>query len=161
MISWNVMRLHTTARVSFGPMSWIMTTEPARPVVFFDGVCNLCNGAVQFILDRDARAQFRFAPLQSEAAEKILVAPGLAREREARDSIILVEGDKVYRRSGAVLRIARRLGAPWSAAYVFILVPRFVRDAVYKVIARNRYRWFGRTEQCRVPTPELRARFLT
>ena len=137
-----------------------MFPEKAGPVVFFDGVCNLCNGAVQFILDRDKREQFRFAPLQSEAAERMLVGD-LATDREALDSIIVVEDGKVYERSDAALRIARRLGAPWPAAYyLFILVPRFLRDAVYKFIARNRYRWFGRSEQCRVPTPELRARFL-
>lgn len=138
-----------------------MSAEPTTSVVFFDGVCNLCNGTVQFILDHDKREQFRFAPLQSEAAEKLLAGRGLAKDREALDSVILLEGDKVYERSDAALRIARRLGGLWSALYVFIVIPRFLRDAVYKLIARNRYRWFGRTEQCRVPTPELRARFLT
>jgi predicted DCC family thiol-disulfide oxidoreductase YuxK len=140
-----------------------MAVEPAPPrgpIVFFDGVCDLCNGVVQFILDRDPHESFTFAPLQSEAAGRLLTARGITLDREALDSVILVEGDEVYLRSDAALRIARRLSAPWPAAFVFIVVPRFVRDAVYTWVARNRYRWFGRSEQCRVPNPELRARFL-
>ncbi len=138
-----------------------MAFEKTDRFVFFDGVCNLCNGAVQFILDRDRHALFRFAPLQSDAATKILSERGVVIDQGAMDSVILIEGDRLYQRSDAALRIARRLDAPWPAAYVLIIVPRFVRDAVYKLIARHRYRWFGRTETCRVPTPELRARFLT
>ena len=138
-----------------------MSGAPSTSVVFFDGVCNLCNGTVQFILDRDKREAFRFAPLQSETAEKMLSGRVLAEDRDALDSVILVEGEKVYERSDAALRIARRLSGPWPVLYAFIIVPRFLRDFVYRFIARNRYRWFGRTEQCRVPTPELRARFLT
>ncbi len=130
-------------------------------VVLFDGVCNLCNGVVQFILDRDRRAHFRFAQLQSEVGAKLLGDRGLATDPEALDSVLLVEDQKVYERSDAVLRIARRLSAPWPVLYAFIILPRFVRDGVYRFIARRRYRWFGRTEQCRVPTPALRARFLT
>lgn len=134
--------------------------SPVGPIVLFDGVCNLCNGAVQFILDRDRRQSFRFAPLQSEAAAEFLKAHGVTLDREALDSVMLIDGDEVYLRSEATLRIARRLRAPWPAAYMLIVVPRIVRDAVYTWIAKHRYRWFGRSEQCRVPTPELRARFL-
>ena len=138
-----------------------MAAESTSPLVFFDGVCNLCNGTVQFILDRDKGSAFRFAQLQSEAAAKVLNERGVTIDKEALDSVMLVEGDKVYQRSDAALRIARRLSFPWSLWYVFIIVPRFLRDAIYKLIARNRYRWFGKSETCRVPTPELRARFLT
>ncbi len=133
----------------------------ARAVVLFDGVCNLCNGTVQFILDRDPAGYFRFAALQSEAGSKALAAHGRAAPAGEPESIVLIEGDRVYDRSDAALRIARRLGGAWSLLYAFIVVPRVVRDAVYRFIARNRYRWFGRTEECRVPTPELRARFLS
>lgn len=129
-------------------------------IVFFDGVCNLCNGAVQLIIDHDRHALFRFAPLQSDLARKLLSERGAVVDPAEMDSVILLEGDRVYQRSDAALRIARRLDAPWPVAYALIVVPRFVRDAVYKLIARHRYRWFGRSETCRVPTPELRARFL-
>jgi predicted DCC family thiol-disulfide oxidoreductase YuxK len=136
------------------------SAESTGPVVFFDGVCNLCNAAVQFVIDHDKREQFRFAPLQSDAAQELVFGPGLARARDAFDSLILLERGKVYERSHAALRIARRLDGLWRAAFVFVVVPRCVRDAVYDVIAQNRYRWFGRSAQCRVPTPAQRARFL-
>jgi predicted DCC family thiol-disulfide oxidoreductase YuxK len=129
-------------------------------VVFFDGVCNLCNGTVQFLIDRDKRELLRFAPLQSEAAKAMLEGRDLDRTRESLDSVLLLEGDTLYARSDAALRIARRLSGAWPVLYVLILVPRFLRDAIYDFIARRRYRWFGRTEACRVPTPALRARFL-
>jgi predicted DCC family thiol-disulfide oxidoreductase YuxK len=133
----------------------------AHGVVLFDGVCNLCNATVQFILDRDEAGYFRFAALQSEPGAKALAAHGHAPVADEPDSVMLVEGGRVYERSDAALRIARRLGGAWPAMAVFLAVPRFLRDAVYKFIARNRYRWFGRTEECRIPTPALRARFLT
>lgn len=139
-------------------------SEPASdspPVVLFDGVCNLCNGAVQFIVDRDPEGTFRFASLQSERAAALLREQG--REPPAGDpeSLVLIEGGRLYERSTAALRIARRLRGAWPLLYTFVVVPRFVRDAVYRLIARNRYRWFGKSAECRVPTPELRARFLT
>ena len=137
------------------------STSPAgkAPVVLFDGVCNLCNGAVRFIIRRDPRSVFRFASLDSAAARSLLGdAPGSGR---LPDSMFLVEDGRVSSRSTAVLRIARRLRWPWPLAYAFIAVPRPVRDWAYSVIARNRYRWFGRRDQCEVPTPELQARFLS
>ncbi len=137
------------------------TPGTAHGIVLFDGVCNLCNASVQFILDRDARDHFRFAALQSEAGVKALRAHGREPATGDPDSVMLIEGDRVYDRSDAALRIARRLRGAWPLLAVFLVVPRFIRDAVYKLIARNRYRWFGRTEECRIPTPALRARFLT
>lgn len=134
---------------------------PQHPIVLFDGVCNLCNSAVQFILDRDPGAQFRFASLQSEPAAALLRAHGLHPPVGDPESIVLVEDGRAYESSTAALRIARRLPGAWKLAYAAIVVPRFVRDAVYRFIARNRYRWFGKKEVCWVPTPELRARFLT
>lgn len=129
-------------------------------VVLFDGVCNLCNASVQFILDRDPQARFRFASLQSDAAKRLLSTRGLALPEGDPESVMLVEGDRVYSHSDAALRIARGLRGVWKALVAFLIVPRFIRDAVYRFIARNRYRWFGRTEECRIPTPALRARFL-
>lgn len=123
--------------------------------MLFDGVCNLCTASVKFIIKRDPQGQFRFAALQSEAARGLVVGEG-----ERPDSIALVESGKVYWKSTAALRIARRLGALWPVLYVLIAVPRPVRDWVYDVIARHRYRWFGKQDACMMPTPELRERFL-
>lgn len=137
------------------------TAAGPRPIVLFDGVCNLCSASVQFIIDRDPKGIFRFASLQSERAAELLRAEGRTPPVGDPESVVLIENGVVYEHSGAALRIARRLGLPWSLFFVFWIVPWFVRDAVYRLIARNRYRWFGRSEQCRIPTPELRARFLT
>ena len=128
-------------------------------VVLFDGVCNLCNGAVNFIIDRDPSARFRFAALQSSQAAALLAPLGRVPEAEPQ-SFILVEDGRVYERSSAALRVARKLPGAWRLFYAFIVVPRPIRDVVYRFIARNRYRWFGKAEACRMPTPELRARFL-
>ncbi len=129
-----------------------------QPVIVFDGVCNLCNGAVDFIIRFDRNAVFQFASNQSEAGEAIVAQAGVS-TFEA-DTIVLCEDGESYVRSTAVLRIARRLGWPWKAAYVFIIVPGPVRDVLYRLIAKNRYRLFGRRETCRLPTPEERTRFL-
>lgn len=143
-----------------------MKPEPEAvvlPIVLFDGVCNLCNGAVNFIIDRDKPGNFRFAALQSERASALLVQQGakaLAPGADP-DSIVLLEGGKLYEHSTAALRIARRLSGLWPALYyLFIWVPRPIRDWVYRFIARNRYRWFGKADACRMPTPALKARFL-
>lgn len=154
-----------TDSVAFYPVhpqdpSVVTTPAPTPPVVLFDGVCNLCNGAVQFIVDRDPEGTFRFASLQSERAAALLGAHGLEAPEGDPDSVILIEDGRVHQSSGAALRIARHLRGPWKLFYAFVIVPRFLRDAVYRFIARNRYRWFGKSEQCRVPTPALRARFL-
>jgi predicted DCC family thiol-disulfide oxidoreductase YuxK len=126
--------------------------------VLFDGECNLCNGAVQFILRRDQRAVFQFASLQSAAGRQLLVAadaPALLP-----DSLVLVQNGVLALKSTAALRIARGLRWPWPLFAVFFVVPRPLRDILYDWIARNRYRWFGKREACMVPTPALRARFL-
>jgi predicted DCC family thiol-disulfide oxidoreductase YuxK len=136
-----------------------LTSRP--PVVLFDGVCNLCNGAVNFLIDRDPSARLRFASLQSAAARRVLAEAGWRGDTTALDSMLLVDGGRVYERSSAVLRSLRYVSAPWRAvAAVEWLLPRPLRDGVYRWVAARRYTWFGRTEQCRVPTPALRARFL-
>lgn len=131
-------------------------------LVLFDGVCNLCNGAVNFIIDRDPVGYFRFAALQSEEAAPLLARFGRppVASATAPDSIVLIEGGRLYERSGAALRIARRLRGPWPLLYAFVAVPKPLRDAAYGWIAANRYRWFGKEDACRLPTPGLRARFL-
>lgn len=126
--------------------------------MLFDGVCNLCNGFVRFIIPRDPAGHFRFAALQSSAASRLLKGRSLG-ERAA-DTVILVDGDRIDTQSTAALRIARELRFPWNLAYAAIIVPRPLRDAVYAWVARHRYRWFGKRDVCLVPTPELRARFL-
>lgn len=126
-------------------------------VVLFDGVCNFCNGAVNFIIRHDGEKKIKFAPLQSEIGEVLRTKYGIG---EDVDSIILVENDRAYTHSTAGLRIAKGLGGIWSLAYVFIIVPAFIRDFCYKLFAKYRYRLFGRTEACMLPTPDVRERFL-
>jgi predicted DCC family thiol-disulfide oxidoreductase YuxK len=128
-------------------------------VVLFDGVCNLCNGVVVFIIARDPRGRFRFASLQSDAARRLLGQPDPASSAPPA-SVVLVEGDRVFTQSTAALRIARGLGLPWRLAYGLIAVPRPLRDWLYGVVARHRYRWFGQRDVCMAPTPSMRARFL-
>ncbi|HBL28436.1 MAG TPA: hypothetical protein DD490_16510 [Acidobacteria bacterium] len=130
----------------------------SSPIVLFDGVCNLCTGSVQFILERDPQGLFRFASLQSEAGRRLLGVQAM--EADSLGSVVLIESGQAFRESTAALRIARRLPGAWKLLWVFIAVPRPLRDAVYRWIARNRYHWFGKTEACWLPTPELKARFL-
>ena len=134
-----------------------------RPIVLFDGVCNLCNGAVTFVIDRDPEATLAFAPLQSSLARERIAAASRGESRSASasgDSIVLLEEGRVHTRSTAALRIARRLRRPWPLLGVFLAVPAPLRDALYDLIARHRYRLFGRTETCRLPTPDTAARFV-
>jgi predicted DCC family thiol-disulfide oxidoreductase YuxK len=131
------------------------------PILLFDGVCNLCNGTVNFVIDHDPEGRFRFATLQSDAAMKLARDAGVdPRVGEGLESVVLIEGGRGYTRSTAILRVARLLELPWSLLYGFIILPPFIRDAAYNIVAASRYRMFGRKDVCRVPTPELRARFL-
>lgn len=133
-------------------------TANETEVVLFDGDCNVCNRSVQFVLKRDPRGRFRFASLQSEAGGAELLRCG--HTGEIPDSIVLVTSTRVWFRTGAVLRIARRLTWPWPVLQVLLLVPRPLRDFFYNAFAARRYRWFGRVDKCLVPSPEVRARFL-
>jgi len=130
----------------------------AHPVLLFDGVCNLCHGTVRFVLDHDRDARFRFAPLQSEVGRALLAR--FALDPDALDTIVLIDEARAYRRSDAALRVARRLGAPWSWLVPLAAIPRPLRDAVYDFIARRRYRWFGKKDACPLPRPEWSDRFL-
>ena len=129
-------------------------------VILFDGVCNLCSASVRFVVERDRSAYFKLAALQSEPGKRLLEEHGVKPGTGDPASIIVVEDGKVYQRSTAALHIARRLDGVWKLGWAFIIVPRFVRDAVYDFIAKRRYRWFGKQDACMVPTPELRARFV-
>jgi predicted DCC family thiol-disulfide oxidoreductase YuxK len=131
---------------------------PSR--VLFDGVCNLCNGLVRFVIARDPARRFQFAPLQSDSAERLIHEAGGG--AAATDSLVLIEGEGVqmYVRSTAALRIARGLSWPWPLLYAFIVVPRPVRDWAYDVVARHRYQWFGKRDVCMTPTVETNGRFL-
>jgi predicted DCC family thiol-disulfide oxidoreductase YuxK len=128
-----------------------------HPVILFDGVCNFCDASVQFILKRDKKEAFYFASLQSEAGQGLLEKHSVP---ENVDSMILVEDDKVYYKSSAALRISRHLDGAWKLLYVFMIVPAPIRNVVYDLIAKNRYKWFGQKESCMLPPPAVRKRFL-
>ncbi|MCH7949164.1 MAG: thiol-disulfide oxidoreductase DCC family protein [Candidatus Dadabacteria bacterium] len=134
------------------------TSEVQNPVILFDGVCNLCNGSILFILNRDPSGIFRFAPLQSETGKNLLSKFDLPNDKL--DSIILVENNEYYLRSTAALKILQRLGALWKIVYVFMLVPRPVRDYIYDIVARNRYKWYGKRAECMIPSSDIESRFL-
>lgn len=126
--------------------------------VYFDGICNLCNGTVLFIIKHDKQKRFRFASLQGMAGQAFLKKQDLP--ADTFNSFILAKGDSIYTRSTAALRVCKYLGGGWPLLYGFIILPRFVRDAVYNLIARNRYKWFGKKEACWIPTPGLKEKFL-
>ncbi|MCF8258105.1 MAG: thiol-disulfide oxidoreductase DCC family protein [Flavobacteriales bacterium] len=128
------------------------------PILLFDGVCNLCNGTVHFVIARDPEARIHFASLQSEFATQRFGENGIA--KEYLDSIVLLENGQVFYKSTAALRLTRYLSGGWPMLRVLLIIPRPLRDLIYDWIAANRYRWFGKQESCWVPTPELRSRFL-
>lgn len=129
-----------------------------KPILLFDGVCNLCDTSVHFIIDRNPKKNLLFASLQSDKGQELLNKFNLSTENF--DSMVLVVGDKYYTKSSAALKVSQSMSLPWSALSIFIIIPKIIRDSAYSVIARNRYKWFGKQELCRVPTPELRERFL-
>ncbi|HJW17836.1 MAG TPA: thiol-disulfide oxidoreductase DCC family protein [Flavisolibacter sp.] len=129
-----------------------------NPVILFDGVCNLCNGAIKFVLRHDKKGIFRFASLQSEAGKRLLATHDLdAREM---NSFFLIERGKVYKKSAAALKVVNYFAWYWKELQILRIVPYFLRDAIYDFIAANRYKWFGKRDQCMVPTPDLQKRFL-
>ncbi len=132
--------------------------EVEQPVILFDGVCNLCTGSVLFAIKRDPKELFRFASLQSEFGKSVLQKFNLSSAEM--NSVLLLDRGTLYQRSSAALAIARKLNGGWPLLYGFKIIPAFLRDAIYNWIARNRYRWFGKTDACMIPTPELKSRFL-
>ncbi len=127
-------------------------------IILFDGVCNFCNGSVNFIIEHDKENYFRFAPLQSEIGQELLDKYNI--NKAETDSVILIEDEKVFTYSTAALKVAQKLDGAWSWLYAFIIVPKPIRDFLYKLFAKNRYRLFGKQDACMMPTPEIRARFL-
>ena len=128
------------------------------PILLFDGVCNFCNDVVNFVLDHDPQGRFRFAALQSDVGKRLLAEHGLS-ELPLTTSVLL-DGGRAFLDSEGILRTALMLGGPFKLLAPLLFVPRVLRDPLYRAFARNRYRWFGVADQCRVPTPETRARFL-
>lgn len=129
-----------------------------RDVILFDGVCNLCSASVDFILERDPAGKFVFASLQSDAGQEILFHYGLT--TNSFDSVVLVKNGRIYQKSSAALEIAAKLKGGWPLMQVFKILPTFLRNGIYDFIGRNRYRFFGKRESCRFPSPEIRSRFL-
>ena len=130
-----------------------------KKIILFDGVCNLCDGAIQFIIKHDKKDVFRYASLQSELGKELVSERGL--NPEEIDSIMLIEpGVAYYRKSTAALEISRDLSGGYSLLKNFLFIPEVIRDGIYDFIANNRYKWFGKKEQCMIPTPELKAKFL-
>ncbi|MCX7878698.1 MAG: thiol-disulfide oxidoreductase DCC family protein [Ignavibacteria bacterium] len=127
-------------------------------IILFDGVCNFCNGFVNFIIDRDKKDIFRFAALQSDFGTGLQKKLGF--DTDELKTIILVDGGKFYLKSSAALRIAKNLPFPWNLSYIFIIVPPFIRNFLYDVISKNRYKWFGKRETCRLPSTEEKRKFI-
>jgi predicted DCC family thiol-disulfide oxidoreductase YuxK len=131
-----------------------MTESTEHPIIFYDGVCGLCDRSIQFIMLHDKKKVFRFAALQSDFAAKTLG------ENLTFDSFIYYHNGKAFYRSSAALHMFKMLGGRWSLLYGFMIVPPFIRNGVYDFVARNRYKWFGKFDSCKIPTPEQRALFL-
>ncbi len=129
-----------------------------QKIVLFDGVCNLCSSSVQFILKRDKRDQFLFGSLQGNYGQGILKKYGMPQNEF--NSFMLLEEDNLYTKSSGALRMLKHLGGAWSLLYAFIIVPKFIRDAVYNFVATNRYKWFGKKEECWLPKTEWKKKFL-
>ena len=135
-----------------------MENSSCNKIVLFDGVCNLCSNSIQFILKRDKMNQFLFGSLQGTYGQAMLKKYQLP-ENEF-NSFMLIEGEKLYTKSSGALRMLKHLGGLWSLLYVFIIIPKFIRDGIYNWIAKNRYKWFGKKNECWLPKPEWKARFL-
>lgn len=129
-----------------------------KPVILFDGVCNFCNYWINFALKRNRNKQLRFSPLQGESAKRLL--PKYQLNPTSLSSVIFIDKGKAYTQSSAALRICKYLNGGWKLFYGLIIIPKFIRDFFYNIIARNRYKWFGKKETCMVPTPDLKERFL-
>ncbi len=135
-----------------------MNPEQTHSIILFDGICNLCNGSVNFVIQRDQKDVFRFGALQEEPGLSLLKRYDI--DTEHIDSIVLIEDGKAYVKSTAALRATRKLPGAWPLLYGFIIVPAFIRNWVYDFIARHRYKWYGKKDSCVIPTPELKRKFL-
>jgi predicted DCC family thiol-disulfide oxidoreductase YuxK len=129
-----------------------------KKIVLFDGVCNLCSTSVQFILKRDKKNQFLFGSLQGNYGQEVLKKYNMPQNEF--NSFMLLEGEQLFTKSSGALRMLKHIGGAWSLLYAFMIVPKFIRDAIYNLIAHNRYKWFGKKEACWLPKPEWKQRFL-
>ncbi len=129
-----------------------------KAIILFDGVCNVCNGFVQFVIKRDPAGYFHFTSLQSETGQQLLKEHNLP--TDSMDTVVLIEDGAAYTHSAVPLRVARKLHRLWPLCYIFVIIPTFIRNPIYSFIAKNRYKWFGKKESCMMPTPEIRSRFL-
>jgi predicted DCC family thiol-disulfide oxidoreductase YuxK len=129
-----------------------------QPIILFDGVCNFCNSAVNFVIKRDKNSALKFTTLQSNIAHQMLAHQNIPTNDLS--SFVFIENEKIYTRSTAALRVCTYLTGLWPLVYGFIIVPKFIRDGIYNWVAKNRYRWFGKTKECMIPTPEIKAKFL-
>ena len=129
-----------------------------QPVILFDGVCNFCSFWVNFAIKRDRKKKLKFAPLQGEAANNLLPQHNI--NPASLSSVVFIDHGKAWTQSSAAIRICKHLDGGWKLLYGLIIIPKFIRDFIYNIIARNRYKWFGKKESCMVPTQELRERFL-
>ncbi len=139
-------------------MKELLEISKEHPILLFDGVCNICNGFVQFVIKRDPEKQFRFVALQSDTGKKILQHLNLSTEDLS--TAILIENEKIYTQSSVGLKIIKRMDVWFSFLSFLIILPKSLRDFFYRIIANNRYKWFGQQDHCMIPTPELQSRFL-
>ncbi|HMU46750.1 MAG TPA: thiol-disulfide oxidoreductase DCC family protein [Chitinophagaceae bacterium] len=137
---------------------YFCSVDKKKPLVLFDGVCNFCNYWVNFAIKRDKKGKLMFSPLQGKTAKEKLTHFNF--NQKTLSSVILVDKGKIFTQSSAAIRICRYLDGGWKLLYGLIVIPKFIRDFFYNIIARNRYKWFGKKEECMVPSPELKERFL-
>jgi predicted DCC family thiol-disulfide oxidoreductase YuxK len=135
-----------------------MKETEAKGIILFDGVCNFCDATVNFLLKLDTEEKFLFASLQSNTGQNLLTK--LSMSTEYFDSFVYVKGDKFFTKSTAALQIAKDLRKWWQLLYILVFIPAPIRDRCYDWIAKNRYKWFGKKQECAIPTPEMRKRFL-
>ena len=136
-----------------------MIQKKLQSIILFDGICNLCNSSVQCVLNHDRKKKFKFASLQSDAARKLLLQLNIKNSKL--DSIVLIDGGKIYNKSTAALKIAKELNPLWNIFYLLIIIPKPIRDFVYDFIAKNRYKWFGKKNSCLFYLKEYEDRFFS
>ena len=134
-----------------------MNTESKHKIILFDGLCNLCNTSVNFVIKNDKKGVFRFAPIQTDFGETTLKKYNI--NTKDTDSIVLIDEDNHYIKSTAALYIAKELSGAYPLLFCFMIVPKFIRNWIYDLVAKNRYKWFGKKVTCMIPTPELKNKF--
>jgi predicted DCC family thiol-disulfide oxidoreductase YuxK len=144
--------------LSVAEVQEVMEGPNDKKIILFDGVCNLCNSSIIFVIKHDPKDLFRFAPLQSDIGKSLMEKHQI--DPQETDSIILVDQEKAYTKSSAALRVSRHLSGGYPLLAIFLIIPVFLRNLVYDYIAKNRYKWYGKKDSCMIPTPELKAKFL-